>query len=735
MYASGRGVVSGIGAHSAAAPTTRHLSGSPMGPALDLLSLKIIVPAFYVGAGIAFFMGVVAAVLGSIGRRIPLYLAFSLMCFPAAGFIYFSGYYHGSASLAEAAWALRWQSACGFLAVPPFFWFIALYGGQARYGKWLVVVTALFLALAIISLGSPYSLRFTAVTVDEPLWLPWGERISLVSSTPHIVGQILFRGAIFSVWFWALSRCVVVFRSRRRRRAAFLGAYLLLQIGSMVQGALVDFGYLQLFYTAGFAFLALVILMGVSMALDLRDQKFMLEVTLAGLRQEIDRRTRAEDRIHRLAYYDPVTGLPNRAWLNERLQEGLAQSQDSGLCGALILLHLDRFQIINASIGHAVGNELLRSVSRRLAALLPEQCALAKTGALEFTVLASGEADAERAGARMSQIADSVGEAFQGAFFVAERPFYLGASMGISLFPQDGPAPEVLLRKADMALREARAPGPLRSAFFLPRMQEANERRLVLEKGLREGLEEGQLAVHYQPQFDDQGYILGAEALLRWHHPALGAVSPTEFIPVAEECGLIHRLGEWVLDEACGVLKAWPSPRQISVNVSPWDFARPDYPAEVERLLAATGAEATRLVFEIAEGTMLYHAEQAMENAKRLRALGVQIAIDDFGTGYSSLAYLQRLPLDQIKIDKLFVQALDSQGYVPLARVLVDIGREMRLKVIAEGVETEGQLALLRGFGCRVFQGFLFSKAVDKATFLALLAGNAKSLAHPRYGK
>ena len=256
----------------------------------------------------------------------------------------------------------------------------------------------------------------------------------------------------------------------------------------MVQGALVDFGYLQLFYTAGFAFLALVILMGVSMALDLRDQKFMLEVTLAGLRQEIDRRTRAEDRIHRLAYYDPVTGLPNRAWLHERLQEGLAQSQDSGLCGALILLHLDRFQIINASIGHAVGNELLRSVSRRLAALLPEQCALAKTGALEFTVLASGEADAERAGARMSQIADSVGEAFQGAFFVAERPFYLGASMGISLFPQDGPAPEVLLRKADMALREARAPGPLRSAFFLPRMQEANERRLVLEKGLREGL-------------------------------------------------------------------------------------------------------------------------------------------------------------------------------------------------------------------------------------------------------
>jgi hypothetical protein len=334
-------------------------------PALDLLSLNVIVPAFYVSAGIAFFMGVVAAVLGSIGRRVPLYLAFSLVCFPAAGFIYFSGYYHGSASLAEAAWALRWQSACGFLTVPPFVWFIALYGGQARYGKWLVAVTALFFALAIMSLGSPYSLRFSAVAVDEPLYLPWGERISLVSSTPDIVWQILLRGAIFSVWFWALWRCVVVFRSRRRRLAAFLGACVLLQIGSMVQGALVDFGYLQLFYTAGFAFLALVVLMGVSMALDLRDQKFMLEITLAGLRQEIDRRTRADDRIHRLAYYDPVTGLPNRAWLHERLQERLAQSRDSGLCGALILLHLDRFQIINASIGHAVGNELLRSVSRR----------------------------------------------------------------------------------------------------------------------------------------------------------------------------------------------------------------------------------------------------------------------------------------------------------------------------------------------------------------------------------
>jgi diguanylate cyclase (GGDEF)-like protein len=690
--------------------------------------IRLVLPAFYVSAGITFWMGILAGIVGGLGRRVPLYLAFSLLCFPVTGFLYFSAVYYSAAMPAEAGEALRWQLTFGLLAFPALFWFIALYSRQANTRPWLATVTIAFLLLAVINLLSPYSIRFTALEAVTPLHLPWGETLARFHGTPNAWGQALIRIAAHAVLFWALWRCVVLFRRGERRVAGFLAAYLVLQFAAIVQGALVDLGYMDFFYTAGFAFLALVVLMGICLGMDLRDQKFSLEQTATNLRAEIEQRRLAEGRAQRLAYYDTVTGLPNRVWLHEHLNTRLAPDPGQADCGALLLLDLDRFKLINDSHGDAVGDELLRNAAGRIGALLPAGCEFARIGSDEFVILITAQPDAGHAAAVAGDLAVAVAAAFREAISIGERRLYVGVCSGISLFPEDGRDADELLRKANIALHGARERGQNRASFFLPHMQEQTERRLVLDRGLHEAIERGEFALHYQPQFDHRERLLGVEALLRWRHAPHGDISPAEFIPAAEQSGMIHHLGEWVLQQACERLRAWSRlgvfAGYLSVNVSPWEFLRADYPAQVERVLAASGVDPARLVLEITEGVLLHFSEQVVENAARLRGLGVQIAVDDFGTGYASLAYLLRLPLNQLKIDKLFVQA-DPASASPLIRVITDIGREMQLQVIGEGVETPAQQALLFSLGCQAIQGDLLCKPLDESRFLVWLGGEA----------
>jgi diguanylate cyclase (GGDEF)-like protein len=688
--------------------------------------IRIVLPAFYISAGITLWMGILAGVVGGLGRREPLYLAFSLLCFPVTGFLYFSAVYYSAASPTEAGDALRWQTTGGLLTFPAFFWFISLYSRQAKIRPWLTTVTIAFLLLAVINLLSPYSVRFTALEAVAPLHLPWGETLVRFHGTPHVWGQVLIRIAVHAVLFWALWRCVVFFRRGERRVAGFLAAYLVLQFAAIVQGALVDWGVVEFFYTAGFAFLAMVVLMSMCLGLDLRDQKFSLEQTTVKLRAEIDQRRQVEGRVQHLAYYDVVTGLPNRAWLHKRLLERLTPGHEES--GALLLLDLDRFRLINDSYGNAVGDELLRSIAGRLTALLPAGCELARIGSDEFVILVAGQPDDERAATVAGDLAAAVLAALREAISVGERRLYVAASVGIVVFPENGRDADELLRKVNIALHEAKTRGQNRRSFFLPYMQEQTQRWLVLDRGLREAIERGELTLCYQPQFDHRERVCGVEALLRWHHAHHGVISPAEFIPVAEQSGLIHQLGEWVLREACDSLRTLSGQGvftgNMAVNVSPWEFLRADYPAQVERVLAASGVEPDRLVLEITEGVLLHLSEQVIENALRLRRLGVQIAVDDFGTGYASLAYLLRLPLSQLKIDKLFVQANLDSAY-SLIRVIADIGRDMQLQVVGEGVETEAQKTLLLSLGCHAIQGDLLCRPLARDELFAWLGRQA----------
>jgi predicted signal transduction protein with EAL and GGDEF domain len=324
-------------------------------------------------------------------------------------------------------------------------------------------------------------------------------------------------------------------------------------------------------------------------------------------------------------------------------------------------------------------------------------------------------------------------------FTVGERILNVGASIGIAPFPSDGSSTGStttdILRHADMALYRAKHLGRNVIQFYEPEMHAAADERLELERGLRAALENDEFILHFQPFLDSVGQVIGAEALLRWQHPQTGVILPASFIPVAEETGLIHAIGAWVLDQVCERLIVWqqtgaPFCEDISVNVSPWQFARPDYVRQVGQILARHRVEPHHLTLEITETALLYDIEETIEKLKALRAMGLKVSLDDFGTGYSSLAYLKKLPLDQLKIDKSFVQDIEEERSRALVGDMISIGNHMRLDVIAEGVEFRTQRDILAEMGCGRFQGFLFCRPLAEPDFLRWLAENRMKSPH-----
>ena len=439
------------------------------------------------------------------------------------------------------------------------------------------------------------------------------------------------------------------------------------------------------------------------------------------------RRLRVEDQMRRMAYEDYLTGLANRAALHEHLSEAIKRAVQSGRHGAMLLTDLDHFKTINDALGHDVGDQVLREVARTLTRTAGEQAFVARLGGDEFVmVMHRTHADAVEA----TSVARRLGEAVEGelsrAFTIDERVFDVGASTGIALFPSQGDRPIEVLRHADMALYRAKQRGRNTIQLYEPAMQASAEERLQLERGLRAALEQDQFRLHFQPQVDAAGRVTGAEALLRWRHPQRGDIPPSSFIPVAEETGLIHATGGWVLKQACERLTAWRAGGafggSLSINVSPWQFARPDYVRQVQEVLARHRMDPRDLTLEITESAMLYDRHETTGKLHALRAMGLKVALDDFGTGYSSLAYLKGLPLDQLKIDKSFVHSLAADADNALLGDMIAIGLHAKLQVIAEGIESELHRDLLTAMGCEHFQGYLFSPPLPEPEFLRWIA-------------
>lgn len=438
---------------------------------------------------------------------------------------------------------------------------------------------------------------------------------------------------------------------------------------------------------------------------------------------DITERKRYEEQIKHQALHDPLTDLPNRRLFHDRLAHAIREAKETQRKVAVLFLDLDRFKNINDTLGHILGDELLRHVAKRLSSCVPREGVLARIGGDEFAVLLpalTARAEAER-------VAKDIVDRFTQPIALGERSLYVSISVGISLYPDDGDDCPTLIKNADMAMYCAKEEGGNRYRFFTPGMRLETVQRWQLENGMRQALELGELQLVYQPQVEAQtGRMVGVEALLRWHHPEQGVMSPATFIPLAEETGFIVPIGDWVLRTACAQAKAWQEaglpPIRVAVNLSARQFQEGRLEATVRRVLAETGLEPQFLELEITEGIMMTNHTQTVEQLHRLKALGVKVAIDDFGIGYSSLGYLKKFPIDTLKIDKSFIRdCTDVPEDAAIVKAVIALAKNLNIPVVAEGVENPRQLAFLCVEGCDVIQGYLYSPPVSAEEVAELL--------------
>jgi diguanylate cyclase (GGDEF)-like protein/PAS domain S-box-containing protein len=439
--------------------------------------------------------------------------------------------------------------------------------------------------------------------------------------------------------------------------------------------------------------------------------------------EDITDRKQSEDRIAYLAHYDALTGLPNRVLFQEQLEQELNRVRRSGQI-ALLYIDIDEFKSVNDSLGHPIGDELLKQVASRLRDCIRETDLIARLGGDEFAIVQTAIENASD----VTDLVSRIYQAIRASFDCLGHRLVTDASIGIALAPQDASESDQLLKNADLALYGAKADGRRTYRFFEPSMDIRAKARLTMERDLRQTLIDGGFELHYQPLVDlGSNEVTGCEALLRWRHPERGMVSPAEFVPVAEDTGLIGPLGEWVLTTACTEAASWPDHVKIAVNVSPVQFKSPGFALKVAAALSAAGLRANRLELEITEAVLIRDDDAALTILHQLRALGVRIALDDFGTGYSSLSYLQRFPFDKIKIDRCFVTGLtDADSSSSIVRAVVNIAAERHMTTTAEGVETEQQRELLRALGCTEMQGYLFSRPRPVAEIRALLSQSSQ---------
>ncbi|WP_338680697.1 EAL domain-containing protein [Janthinobacterium sp. TB1-E2] len=443
--------------------------------------------------------------------------------------------------------------------------------------------------------------------------------------------------------------------------------------------------------------------------------------------REIDERKKSEADIHRLAFYDVLTGLPNRRLLMDRIGHLLAAAPRNQSISALMFIDLDHFKHINDARGHATGDALLRLAGERLAQLMRKADTVARIGGDEFVVLLAHLADDLDSAARAAaQVAEKIRAAIARDFEIGAQSYHCSASIGVTLLPKMEQQAHDLLREADIAMYRAKAEGRNGIAFFEAAMQAGVERRLTLERALARALDDHVLCMHVQPQVDRHGRVTGAELLMRWPQADGTYIAPDIFIPIAEESGLIVKLGHWALREACRaarVLAQAGSPVALSVNVSPAQFRQPDFASRVQAALAEHGTPAGALILELTEGLLIDQRDASLARMRELADLGIRFSIDDFGTGYSSLAYLTSMPLYELKIDKRFIDDTPHDARdTAIVQAILAMARHLGLRVVAEGVETQEQADFLIAHDCDGLQGFLYARPMPLADFLAWLA-------------
>lgn len=447
-----------------------------------------------------------------------------------------------------------------------------------------------------------------------------------------------------------------------------------------------------------------------------------------GIFSDISLRKKAEEEIYSLAFYDTLTKLPNRRNFLERIAQAQSISARSHLYGALIFLDMDRFKTLNDTLGHDQGDVFLVEVAKRLHKCVREMDIVARLGGDEFVVLMEEiDANEEAASQKVALVAEKIRRALAEPYLLVGHQLHSSCSLGVCMYRGDEESVESLLKQADMAMYQAKQSGRDEVRFFNPAMQLAVETRAAVESDMRHAITGEQFHLYYQVQVDNEGRPIGAEALIRWLHPVRGLVLPMDFIPIAEESSLILDIGNWVLEAACKQLSLWRKREyarhlQLAINVSAAQFQKPDFVDTIAKMVHAHRIDPSLLKLELTEAVVLHDVDDVIAKMHALKAMKIRLSLDDFGTGYSSLSYLKQLPLDQIKIDQGFVHDVTTDpGDAVMVKTIIDLAKNFRMNVIAEGVETKAQLDFLKQNGCMAYQGYLFSKPVPIKTFEALL--------------
>jgi diguanylate cyclase (GGDEF)-like protein len=451
-----------------------------------------------------------------------------------------------------------------------------------------------------------------------------------------------------------------------------------------------------------------------------RDQMLRLEEVITTRTRGLEA---ANQQLRHLATHDALTGLPNRVLLDDRLQQAIAHADRDMRAFAVLICDLDRFKLINDSLGHRAGDELLQEVARRLSTVVRTADTVARFGGDEFVLIGTSIADADDAAGLASRVMDVL----QAPVRIAAIDIHTSPSIGIAMYPDDGTTTQALLARADAAMYSAKQHGRGNFRRYSPGMHAGTEDRVQLESDLHNALASNQLALYYQPKVDTRtGEVRSAEALIRWLHPTRGVVSPADFIPLAEECGLIGAIGSWVVREACRQARAWQNegvpPLRVSVNLSASQFRDSGLVDSIRSALDDAGLEARYLEVELTESAVMSDPEQSIAILEQLSVMGVLVSVDDFGTGYSSMSYLRRFPIDKLKIDRVFIDEIVSRPEdASIVRAIVSLAHSLRLKVVAEGVETPAQLDFLKMTGCDEYQGYHFSRPLPAADFESLM--------------
>ncbi|MDE1892905.1 MAG: bifunctional diguanylate cyclase/phosphodiesterase [Xanthomonadaceae bacterium] len=659
--------------------------------------MTIYLASLLIACGISLMAGVYALLSGSIGSRRRLNRAFGCLSLLLAGILLLAAMRIETDSLATARQVIAWHSLVSILVYPAGVWFIGLYCELRHWRRWLAAACVVFGSLLLLDLGPGHSLIYGTILRSAPLTLPWGE---------HVQHYVLQPGPLFkayavardAVYLWWIGCCIVLWHNSSSSRALPLTVYLVLQAGLEVYYQ----HFNQDFPLRALAFVALVVLMGHQLGRELRE--------------ETERRLEVEAELRHLAYHDRTTGLPNRLRMFECLQDKL----DAGAkpASTLVLFNIDHFRTINESLGRAVGDLLLRAIATRLAAAAPPGSLLARDGSDDFLLLADLPAgDAESMARR---IVDEMIAGLANPFLIGAHDLTIRISAGIALLPEMARDAESALQQVAVALHRAKGLGGNHALVFEGTMQAQASRNLMLERGLIRALDGDEFELYCQPQVDLRGDFIGAEALLRWRHPEHGLIMPGEFIPIAEETGLIHAIGLKVARLACLELASWPagtSQARISINISPWQLFAKDFVRSLRETVDGTGADPRRITLELTESAFLRDPEDVVRKMKELRLQGFRLSLDDFGSGYASLANLKHLPLQEVKIDRVFIQDLQADRHDPFVEAITTIAGHLALYVVAEGVETPRQWDALAKLRCDAIQGYWISRPLPVAEF------------------